>query len=187
MRTFYDFFAGGGMARVGLGPGWTCQLANDIDPMKGGAYRANFDGQELKDCDVAELTMRDLPGRVGCAWMSPPCQDLKRTPRASASTADARAPSGCAGDILRLSTPRAAPLMTVLENVPKLPTKNDGRDIAAICAAYEHQEYSHVTIKIDAQHFVPQERERAFIIGAHRSLGVPPSCLVPAFAGAGSV
>jgi DNA (cytosine-5)-methyltransferase 1 len=29
--TFYEFFAGGGMARLGLGPGWTCLFANDFD------------------------------------------------------------------------------------------------------------------------------------------------------------
>ena len=32
--TFYEFFAGAGMARAGLGPGWRCLFANDIDPNK---------------------------------------------------------------------------------------------------------------------------------------------------------
>ena len=41
--TFYEFFAGGGMARAGLGPEWTCLFANDIDPRKGAAYAANLD------------------------------------------------------------------------------------------------------------------------------------------------
>ncbi|HUZ66697.1 MAG TPA: hypothetical protein VMU56_03435 [Beijerinckiaceae bacterium] len=27
--TFYEFFAGGGMARAGLGDGWSCVFAND--------------------------------------------------------------------------------------------------------------------------------------------------------------
>ena len=36
--TFYEFFAGGGMARAGLGDGWQCLLANDISPMKAAAY-----------------------------------------------------------------------------------------------------------------------------------------------------
>jgi DNA (cytosine-5)-methyltransferase 1 len=26
---WYEFFAGGGMARLGLGPAWDCQFAND--------------------------------------------------------------------------------------------------------------------------------------------------------------
>ncbi len=33
-HTYYDFFAGGGMAGFGLGSDWTCLFANDIDPKK---------------------------------------------------------------------------------------------------------------------------------------------------------
>ena len=40
--SFYEFFAGGGMARAGLGADWTCRLANDLDPIKVAAYRANW-------------------------------------------------------------------------------------------------------------------------------------------------
>ena len=29
--TYYEFFAGGGMARAGLGEGWRCLFANDFD------------------------------------------------------------------------------------------------------------------------------------------------------------
>jgi len=29
--VFYEFFAGGGMARLGLGGAWTCAFANDFD------------------------------------------------------------------------------------------------------------------------------------------------------------
>ena len=35
MPSFYEFFAGGGMARAGLGKGWICLLANDFDAKKG--------------------------------------------------------------------------------------------------------------------------------------------------------
>lgn len=30
-HSFYEFFAGGGMARAGLGSGWKCLFANDFD------------------------------------------------------------------------------------------------------------------------------------------------------------
>ena len=39
--TFYEFFAGGGLASV-FSPNWTCTFANDIDPGKGAAYAANW-------------------------------------------------------------------------------------------------------------------------------------------------
>jgi DNA (cytosine-5)-methyltransferase 1 len=29
--TFYEFFAGGGMARAGLGEDWQCLFANDFN------------------------------------------------------------------------------------------------------------------------------------------------------------
>ena len=45
-RTFYEFFAGGGMARLGLGPAWACLLANDVCDKKGRAYLANFGGED---------------------------------------------------------------------------------------------------------------------------------------------
>ena len=70
---FAEFFAGGGMARLGFGPGWTCALANDIKPHKAASYRANFGADHLRVCDVATLTSRDIPGVVDCCWLSPPC------------------------------------------------------------------------------------------------------------------
>ncbi len=77
MRTFLEFFAGGGMARLGLGRGWRCLFANDLDPAKCAAYRANFGGEELVEADIAGLSARDLPAaRADLAWASFPCQDL---------------------------------------------------------------------------------------------------------------
>jgi hypothetical protein len=32
--TFYEFFAGSGMVRAGLGPSWTCVFADDFDDKK---------------------------------------------------------------------------------------------------------------------------------------------------------
>ncbi|MBA4353097.1 MAG: DNA (cytosine-5-)-methyltransferase, partial [Novosphingobium sp.] len=40
--AFYEFFAGGGMARAGLGDGWRCVFANDFDAKKGLSYQANW-------------------------------------------------------------------------------------------------------------------------------------------------
>ena len=70
---FAEFFAGGGVARLGFGPGWTCALANDIKPTKVASYRANFGADHLRVCEVATLTSRDIPGVVDCCWLSPPC------------------------------------------------------------------------------------------------------------------
>ena len=42
MRGWYEFFAGGGLARLGLGPMWDCLCANDCCDKKAAAYRLNF-------------------------------------------------------------------------------------------------------------------------------------------------
>ena len=74
--TFLEFFAGGGMAREGLGPNWACLFANDIDPKKGAAYTANWAADRFIMGDVGTLTVADLPGGGDLASASPPCQDV---------------------------------------------------------------------------------------------------------------
>ena len=76
MPSFYEFFAGGGMARAGLGPDWTCLFANDIDPKKGAAYIANWGAEDFKLGDIYDLTTKELSGHADMAWASFPCQDL---------------------------------------------------------------------------------------------------------------
>jgi DNA (cytosine-5)-methyltransferase 1 len=46
--TFNEFFAGGGMARAGLGPNWRCLFANDFDPRKVSAYKANWGENDIR-------------------------------------------------------------------------------------------------------------------------------------------
>lgn len=58
--TFYEFFAGGGLARIGLGPQWTCLFANDIDTKKADVYRRNFSG-------APELVVADIHRNDGYA------------------------------------------------------------------------------------------------------------------------
>jgi DNA (cytosine-5)-methyltransferase 1 len=75
MPDFYEFFAGGGMARAGLGAGWTCTFANDFSPMKADAYCKNWGQTELLLGDINDVTTDDLPAsRFGLGVF--PCQDL---------------------------------------------------------------------------------------------------------------
>ncbi len=74
--TFFEFFAGGGMARLGLGSEWECTFANDWCDKKAAAYRGYLGGSELRVCSVADLLPTDLPGTPSLVWGSFPCQDL---------------------------------------------------------------------------------------------------------------
>src|SRR5437870_364806 len=76
MPTYYEFFAGGGMAKAGLGDKWSCLFANDIDVKKAASYAANWGTKHLVVGDVAKLKAKDLPARADLAWASFPCQDL---------------------------------------------------------------------------------------------------------------
>jgi site-specific DNA-cytosine methylase len=52
MHSFYEFFAGGGMARAGLGSDWQCLFANDISASKGHSYSANWGNEHLSVKDI---------------------------------------------------------------------------------------------------------------------------------------
>ena len=72
---FLEFFCGGGLARVGLGPFWNCVLANDISDEKIAAYVRNFGSTGVVAGDIAGLHAARMPG-ADLAWASFPCQDL---------------------------------------------------------------------------------------------------------------
>ena len=74
--TFYECFAGGGMARAGLGASWRCLFANDFDPMKVATYQANWGAGHIRCADVATLTTHDLPTVAGIWTRSDPEQRL---------------------------------------------------------------------------------------------------------------
>lgn len=75
--TYYEFFAGAGMARAGLGKGWECVFANDFDRKKGLTYQLNWGlGGELEVGDIRRVTIDKLPGVADLVWGSFPCQDL---------------------------------------------------------------------------------------------------------------
>ncbi|MEJ7659592.1 MAG: DNA cytosine methyltransferase [Hymenobacter sp.] len=55
-KAFYEFFAGGGMARAGLGTNqWRCLFANDFDHKKSRIYRENWGQKELLTGDVGKI------------------------------------------------------------------------------------------------------------------------------------
>jgi len=165
--TFYEFFAGGGMARLGLGASWECRFANDFDTVKAATYRANFGGEDFREGDVFDLTAGDLPGRADLAWASSPCQDFSLAGgRAGLTGARSSALLGFWRLIEALNGEGRAPRMVVIENVTGLLTSRGGRDFEAVCRALGDEGYRFGALEIDAAHFLPQSRRRVFIVGA---------------------
>lgn len=172
--SFYEFFAGGGMARLGLGAQWRCAFANDLDPLKAAAYRDNFaPADELIVADVATLTTAQMPGRADLAWASFPCQDLSLAGQ-GAGLAGAR--SGTFWPFWRLlealARERRAPRLVVLENVYGALTSHGGLDFAALAEALAGH-YRFGALVIDAARFLPQSRPRLFVIAAAPDVPVP--------------
>lgn len=174
MASFYEFFAGGGMARAGLGSEWDCLFANDFDPKKAASYAANWGGDELRVGDVGAVTTADLPGQVDLAWASFPCQDLSL----------AGAGAGLKGErsgtfwpfwklVKALGEEGRAPRLVVLENVFGALSSHGGKDFAAICAALAGAGYRFGAVIMNAVHFLPQSRPRLFVVGVLKSIPAP--------------
>ncbi|MCZ2150878.1 MAG: DNA cytosine methyltransferase [Bryobacterales bacterium] len=180
MPAFYEFFAGGGLARAGLGEGWDCLFANDIDGKKGASYAANWGGEHLEIEDVGRLTTANIPGRADMAWGSFPCQDLSLAGD-YAGLIGGR--SGTFWLFWRLMEALAEsgrpPTIVVLENVCGALTSHGGKDFASIGAALAGGGYRFGALVIDAVRFVPQSRPRLFLVAMREERSLPPSLALP--------
>jgi len=168
-RPFYEFFAGGGMARLGLGEAWACAFANDFDPVKAATYRANFPDADahFREGDVWQLQAADLPGRADLAWASSPCQDFSLAgARAGLQGGRSSAFFGFWRLMETLDAARRAPRLIVIENVVGLLTSHGGADFAALGAALATRGYRFGALEIDAASVLPQSRPRVFVVAA---------------------
>jgi DNA (cytosine-5)-methyltransferase 1 len=163
--TFADFFAGIGLFRIGLEKqGWTSAFANDIDQQKFEIYRQNFHNDHTPYIceDIYQLPPELIPS-VSLATASFPCTDL--------SIAGAR--KGLKGkhssafwgfiSILEKKGHRRPPLV-MLENVVGFLTSHGGDDFTQALLALNRLGYEVDAFIINASHFVPQSRQRLFVV-----------------------
>ena len=173
---FYEFFAGGGMARAGLGAGWKCLFANDIDPKKAAAYADNWGSEHLRVQDVATLHTSDLPPPAALAWASFPCQDLSLAGYGAGLQGKRSSTFWQFWKLMAgLRREGRAPKTIVVENVCGALTSHNGADFAAIGSAIAKEGYRFGSIVADAVHFVPQSRPRLFIVAVRDDCDIPPA------------
>src|SRR5512143_123397 len=171
----YEFFAGGGLARLGLAPDFTCVFANDIEPAKAAAYSAAFGGADMRVGDIWKLSTDELPGQAALAWASFPCQDLSLAgARRGLAAPRSGAFWGFHRLIEKLAHEKRAPEILALENVCGLLSSHGGADFTALVHALDAVGYRAGAMEIDASHFVPQSRPRLFIVAARNA---PPSLI----------
>jgi DNA (cytosine-5)-methyltransferase 1 len=176
---YYEFFAGGGMARAGLGDDWRCLFANDFDPKKARSYVSNWGGDQFKPGDIHALTADDLPGHADLAWASFPCQDLSLAGNGAGLKGErSGAFWGFYSLMLGLKAQGRAPRILVIENVVGAITSNEGKDFHELCRALHALGYVFGALTIDAAHFVPQSRPRLFIVAAHKDMAPPVEAIV---------
>ena len=166
MKTFAEFFAGIGLMRLALErEGWHLAFANDIDANKAEMYRANFPdaADHLVLGDIHQIPPSEIP-TVTLATASFPCNDL--------SLAGAR--EGLKGEnssafwgfvaILKGMKSRRPPLV-LIENVTGFLTSHEGRDFEDAMLALNDLGYSVDPFILDAAWWVPQSRQRLFVVG----------------------
>ncbi len=170
-KSVAEFFAGIGLMRIGLeNAGWQIAVANDIDEDKQRMYADHFgDAGEFILDDIHNLKPAQVP-TVGLATASFPCNDL--------SLAGAR--HGLLGkqssafwgfiDMLKaLRREGRQPPLVMLENVTGFLTSHNGGDFEDALFALNNLGYSTDAFIVDASRFVPQSRQRLFVIGTKAS------------------
>lgn len=178
-KTFYEFFAGGGMARLGLGPGWQSVFANDWCEKKGASYRRNFSpAAELHVGDVNMVTPEMLPPGASLAWASFPCQDLSLAGNGLGLKGDRSGTFWPFWNLILELKKKGRPVpLVVIENVEGLLTSNGGEDFNSLVTVVSRAGYRVGAMVMDAALFLPQSRPRLFVVAVNKSLPIPSSII----------
>jgi DNA (cytosine-5)-methyltransferase 1 len=172
---FYEFFAGGGLARVGLGEGWSCLFANEICEKKAHAYRLNFGpSPELRVDDIKNLSVSDLPPGALLSWASFPCQDLSLAGKGIGLVGGRSGTFWKFWELMNGLESRGNPVpLIVIENVVGLISANSGTDFRQLIEAVTQTGYRIGGLVVDAVRFVPQSRPRLFLIAVAPGVSIP--------------
>ena len=172
---FYEFFAGAGMARLGLRDRWKCVWANDNDPRKVAIYRHNFGDDHIDPRDVGVVAEEvhagalsgsgrppALPPGVDMAWASFPCQDLSLAGWQRGMSSERSGAYWPFWQIMHaLHKVGRRPPIIVVENVKGLLY---GASFRGLCESLAALGMRFGAVLGDAKHFVPQSRPRVFVI-----------------------
>jgi len=175
--TFIDLFAGIGGLRYGFESiGGRCVFTCERDKYSQQTYRANFGDEHEIAADINDVVIEDIPSHdVLLAGF--PCQPFSI---AGVSKKNAlNRPHGFACDaqgtlffrlaeVIRHHRPKAF----LLENVKNLVNHDKGNTFRVIRNVLEKELGYHIDWKvIDGKSFVPQHRERIFIVGFREPCG----------------
>lgn len=172
---FYEFFAGAGMARLGLQQKWDCVWANDNEPRKIAIYEHNFGHGHIDPRDVAlvaddiekgilegKTNVPNFPLDVDMAWASFPCQDLSLAGWQRGMSAERSGAYWPFWKIMyALQKAGQRPPVMVIENVRGLLY---GESFRGLCESLAALGMRFGAFLADSKCFVPQSRPRVFVI-----------------------
>lgn len=174
--TFIDLFAGiGGFRRGFESIGGRCVFTSEWDRFAAETYRANYGEHELHG-DIRAVPSSEIPDHdVLLAGF--PCQPFSLAGVSKKNSLGRKHGFECETqgtlffEIERIVEAKQ-PRVFVLENVKNLASHDGGKTFAVIERTLRDKLGYAVTTKIiDAGRFVPQHRERVFIVGLHPDLG----------------
>ena len=163
---FFDLFAGIGGFRVGLeAHGHECVGSCEIDDYARKIYAKNF-GHEPRYRDVRDIDPKDLPDfDIMCGGF--PCQSFSLAGNRKGFE-DTR--GTLFFEIARLVKEKR-PSILLLENVKGLLSHEEGKTFGVIIQTLDELGYDVEWQLLNSKYFVPQNRERVFIIGHLRGSG----------------
>ena len=165
-KTFAEFFAGIGLMRMGLErEGWNISWANDIDEEKYAMYKAHFAAADEHFIvgDVHSVEGDWLPS-VTLATASFPCNDLSLAGARRGLNGKSSSAFWGFVKVLEEMDERRPPIV-LLENVTGFLTSHRGEDLRCALHALNDLAYRVDAFILNAAWFVPQSRQRLFVVG----------------------
>ena len=170
-KTFAEFFAGIGLVRAGLErQEWTIMFANDISQQKYEMYKGQFENADEHFLlgDIHTIPVEIIPS-VTLATASFPCNDLSLAGGRNGLQGEHSSAFWGFISVLKQMYNRRPPFV-MLENVTGFLTSNNGEDFKQGLLALNKLGYTVDTFILDAANFVPQSRQRLFVIGILETL-----------------
>lgn len=169
--TFIDLFAGIGGCRLAFqSQGGKCVFSSEWDRWSKITYEHNFG--EVPFGDITQINEKDIPDHdVLLAGF--PCQPFslagvsKKNSLGRLHGFEDETQGTLFFDIKRILKYKK-PKAFMLENVKNLKSHDKGRTFRVVMETLKDLDYHVFEQIIDARHYVPQHRERIFIVGFHK-------------------
>lgn len=163
-----ELFCGGGLMAVGLKEsGFNIVWANDFDKRAVQAYRHNL-GDHVVHADITTIDPDDIPD-VDVIAGGPPCQDFSVAGKGAGADGERGKLVFTYLDIIEAKKPKAF----IFENVKGLIGKRHRSTFEALLKRLEAIGYRVAWKLINAWDYgVAQKRERVFIVGIRKDLGI---------------